>query len=458
MPRRFGVAAPAALGLALAACWAAARPPSPAPHRLSHGRETMPQLETAPTTAYVGPRSCAAAGCHNGNDLARPAGSEYSLWSARDPHAGAFAVLGGDLSHKIMKAHRGGGDARKDRDCLACHSLTAAPGVAAPPDDLLADGVSCEACHGPAAAWLDEHYTESWRGRSTEEAEQRGFFPARDLARRTALCAGCHVGRPGVEVGHDLIAAGHPRLAFEYTAYHDLLPRHWEREKLPRVAGQKDDAEYGRDFLARAWEIGQVTAARQEKDLVASRKSPVRDFADLDCFACHHDLREPSWRQERPAGGKLGLAAPSDWYTAGPAALADGGGLDLDVRPLKDWKRWADALQGAAVKAALGGETAKPEAVRALLLRLTRRDAEGDGPADWDHAAQTYLAAAALSRALDEVDRGAAPRVAPDVVRRLRDLLAFPPARDGGRIDSPRAFTPREFREALKAVRAAFGG
>jgi hypothetical protein len=427
MPRRIGVV----VLLAVASC-ASARTPADT---------------DAAKIAYVGSLSCAAAGCHNGNDLRRAAGSEFGVWSSRDPHARAFAALDGELPRRMMK------ESRRDKDyCLACHSFPASPEVPAPPADVLADGVSCEACHGPAGAWLHTHYSEEWRGRAAEEAERQGFFPTRDLARRTHMCAGCHIGRPGAEVGHDLIAAGHPRLAFEYTAYHDLLPRHWDRERLPRAGGKKDEGEYGRDFLARAWEIGQVAAARQDEDLIASRKSPTGDFADSDCFACHHDLREPSWRRERPAVGKPGLLPlRSDWYTAAVGILA-GGGLDPALKPATKTKGWADALQAAAVEAARQRETVKPEAVRALVLRLTDRDADKDGPANWDHAAQTYLAVAALCQAPD------APHLAPDAIRRLRDTLKFPPTKGDARMDSPRDFDPHEFRDALIAVRAAFGG
>ncbi len=443
MPRRLGI-----LFLGAAALAAAIYPF--AAHALPSAAEAPSAADpsAAPKKTYVGAPSCAAAGCHNGNDLAHAAGSEYSIWSSRDPHARAFAVLGKEPSQKIMTAYRGGGDAQADATCLACHSLTAEPGVPAPPRELLADGVSCEACHGPAGAWRDDHYTRPWRSLSAAETDRLGFIPTRDLARRIELCVGCHVGREGAAVGHDLIAAGHPRLAFEYTAYHDLLPRHWEQERLPRVAGRQGEPEYGGDFLARAWEIGQVTAARQAEAVAESRKAPVSDFADLDCYACHHDLRQPSWRQARPAGGNHGR---SDWYTFLPRLLADGG-LDPTVKPSKDRKQWAADLQDAAVQAGLDHEKAvKPEAVRALLRRLTQPAAEKDGPANWDQAAQTYLAVAALSRS------PGMSQVPPEAIRNLRKTLRFPPPQGEVRIGSPRDFDPAEFRKALKTVLDGLG-
>ena len=114
-------------------------------------------------------------------------------------------------------------------------------------DDLPARGVGCESCHGPAEKWLTAHYQDEFKALSLrEKAERYGLYPTKDLAFRVTLCASCHVGDAGREVDHDLIAAGHPRLAFEYTGYHHSPKylRHWQ-EKAP-------------DFDARAWEIGQV--------------------------------------------------------------------------------------------------------------------------------------------------------------------------------------------------------
>jgi cytochrome c554/c'-like protein len=428
MSRRLGIAV---LGAALAALLAFRCATGGLSARVldsTPARADKPPVAQSPT--YVGARSCAAAGCHNGNDLAHPAGSEYSIWSAHDPHARAFTVLSAKTSEDILKA-LGESD---DKKCLACHSLPAAPAA------VQAEGVSCEACHGPASDWLDDHYTKAWRDRSADEKEKQGFFPTRDLARRTDRCADCHVGRPGAEVDHDLIAAGHPRLAFEYAAYHELLPRHWK------------ETGYGTDFAARAWEIGQVAAAQRAKDLAASHRAGP-EFADLDCFACHHDLRQPSWRQERPAGGKPGMPEPSAWYTTGVTFLK-AGGLDPAVKPSDDLGDWAKRLQASAEEAGRGSETVNAESIKALLLRLTKPAAEGDGPASWDQAAQTYLAVGALSQAL--ADMGQAPAsLRPEAVKQLRETLRFPAAKDEF-FNSPRGFDPRRFRDALQPIRSAF--
>jgi hypothetical protein len=431
--RRLVLAIMGAAGLA-AAYVAVAR-------RAASAASPLPTDVTAPSkSAYVGPLSCAAAGCHNGNDLNHPVGSEYSIWSGRDPHARAFAILGEERSQNIMKALHGG-DARQTPTCLGCHSLPPLEG-APPPESLLADGVSCEACHGPAGGWGDIHYTAAWRELSSDEKEQHGFFPTRNLVRRIDRCSDCHVGRPGAEVNHDLIAAGHPRLAFEYTAYHELLPRHW------------NETTYGPDFPARAWEIGQATTARKAAELMASHKPAGVEFADLDCFVCHHDLGRTDWRQRRP-GGTRGLPLPATWYTAELTVLKEGS-LDPAVKASDDLREWAIRLQDAAENAGRKRENVTPERLRALLLRVAKQDSEGEGPPDWDHAVQTYLAIAALDQALEAVDRETSP-LPRESVQNLRDALKFPAA-NGVEFDSPRDFTPARFRDALKKVRDALGG
>jgi hypothetical protein len=88
-----------------------------------------------------------------------------------------------------------------------------------------ADGVGCESCHGASGRWLGPHTTLGWRDRPWPEKAALGMRNTKDLASRARLCAGCHVGDggsddlPARDVNHDLIAAGHPRLNFELSAY-----------------------------------------------------------------------------------------------------------------------------------------------------------------------------------------------------------------------------------------------
>jgi len=112
----------------------------------------------------------------------------------------------------------------------------------------------------------------------------------------------CHVG-PSEEAGqpqvvdHDLIAAGHPRLAFEFHSYFESKPAHWNR--------QADEARQPGTFHFRTWLAGQLHQSEQRKKL-ASQSGPA-DFSQLDCATCHHALTSDSWRQ--PAKVELMRAA-----------------------------------------------------------------------------------------------------------------------------------------------------
>src|SRR5207248_2025572 len=152
----------------------------------------------------------------------------------------------------------------------------------------------------------------------------RGMRSVAELTVQVGLCVRCHVGNAGQEVDHDLIAAGHPRLNFEYGTYLAAMPRHW--------SGQMEKVRYP-DFEARAWAVGQALSAHASLELLAHRA--VRrgagsagsakawpEFSEYDCFSCHHSLLAGSWRQKRyldpqsKEGPKQGLFRWNPWYTA----------------------------------------------------------------------------------------------------------------------------------------------
>ena len=127
------------------------------------------------------------------------------------------------------------------------------------PRDPSHDGVGCESCHGASDRWIGEHTGFDWARRADDEKELLGMIPTRDLVRRARACAQCHVGAPAGnglparEVNHDLIAAGHPRLSFEFSAYLANMPHHWREDVGPDSAP---------DFAARSWVVGQAVSAK----------------------------------------------------------------------------------------------------------------------------------------------------------------------------------------------------
>lgn len=89
-------------------------------------------LATAEDFKYIGAAKCKM--CHNKADK----GEQYNKW-ANSPHAKAMASLKGDEA--------------KDPKCLKCHSTAAAADQALVATITVAEGVSCESCHGPGSAY-----------------------------------------------------------------------------------------------------------------------------------------------------------------------------------------------------------------------------------------------------------------------------------------------------------------
>jgi len=117
--------------------------------------------------------------------------------------------------------------------------------------------VSCEACHGNAGQWLQPH--TSWKGDRTESYKQTGLKPLYDLGERALACAGCHMGAPADgdhpvrDMNHDMIAAGHPRLNFDFAEYQRRLPKHWQEKDRT-----KSDLPPRELNEARVWYVGRL--------------------------------------------------------------------------------------------------------------------------------------------------------------------------------------------------------
>ena len=167
------------------------------------------------------------------------------------------------------------------------------------------DGVSCESCHGPASNWLGPHTTKGW---THERSVAAGMRDLRDPVHRAENCLTCHLGTSDKGVDHEMIAAGHPDLYFESASFTAAMPRHWNEHAADDRT--KDDPFADVRMLA----AGQAVQLREQLQRVArnAQASAWPEFADLDCFACHHSLTsaENSWRQEQGyAGRKAGSPA-----------------------------------------------------------------------------------------------------------------------------------------------------
>jgi Cytochrome c554 and c-prime len=416
-----------------------------------------PQTLPAPL-AVQGAGSCSATACHGSMAPAardeypsRVLRNEHTTWITQDRHADAYRVLFSRRS-QVMASQLSGGKvpAHQDERCLACHATGGVGPTVTATEVVRQDGVSCESCHGPAQLWLTEHTRYDWNNRSPQEKQQRGMRPTRDLSQRAAICVECHVGSPGRDMNHDLIAAGHPRLNFEFAAFLANMPPHWVED-------------VGGNFPARVWAIGQATTAKAAVDLLAYRAghaagSPWPEFSEYNCFACHHDLAGEQWRQQRePAGRMPGAPAWGTWYYPSALTLARQGGQaelrDLEERfaVLRTEMSRFGADPGKSVTAAqqlsqalarwlqgLPEETRSYDTpkVKALIESVRAKDAPG-AAGGWDGAAQRYLALQPLRLALKGLDPSWTGAPLEAELKSLFQSLQFPRG-----YDSPRRYDP----------------
>ncbi len=238
---------------------------------------------------YNGPGGCAASSCHGSvqpKQVTRILQNEYSIWIAQDKHAKAFSVLSNPVSVRMGKILKIGAPAQAAK-CLACHALSVAPDQRAQTFEL-EDGVSCESCHGPASGWLGPHTLRDW---PHEKSVQLGMYDNRNLIKRSEKCLSCHLGTADKFVDHEMIAAGHPDLTFELSYFTFYMPPHWKMPEQNNVWRR-----------VQGWGVGQAVQLRESLYRLARRTESPNwpEYAELDCFACHHSLTAPadSWRQE----------------------------------------------------------------------------------------------------------------------------------------------------------------
>jgi hypothetical protein len=266
--------------------------------------------DTPEPIKYIGPGSCAATSCHGS---VRPiAGSrilqnEYSTWILQDKHSRAYQALTGDVGERMARILKLGNKAEEAPKCLVCHALYTTPEQRGRSFEI-AEGVSCESCHGPASAWLGPHTTRDW---PHEKSVALGMQDSRDVIHRTQKCLECHLGTKEKFVDHEMIAAGHPDLYFELDSFSAVMPRHW---KVPRESAPGKPVEEAAWAGVRDWSTGQAVQLSAFMDRLAWRargeradnKDPWPEYAELSCFACHHSLgaAKDSWRQEHGYEGR----------------------------------------------------------------------------------------------------------------------------------------------------------
>ena len=352
--------------------------------------------------ALIGVRTCAASGCHGGPDEGHKSlqSRASTIWYNRDPHARAYGVLESDRSKRIVAVLKSDDVEYDDylrQRCTTCHSTAQEEILLDEPkrDLTFRDGVGCESCHGPAKDWLDSHQLTAWKegkeGWADEKKQSLGFRETGDLETRVNACVKCHVGGANSSVDHDLIAAGHPRLNFEYHYYMDRLSRlaaHWAPEKLM-------------DTPAQSWVTGQRIAARQSLELLHERSSHGAwpEFSEYGCYFCHHDLDVGG----RERTENLGQPAWGSWYFS-RFVFPDGSPRQLrDAMKMTGSDRDTVAALTETIQPIFAGSDAKQMLIEVVTNAPTRGNWEQG--VNWDEIAQWYLAIWALR---DELQQGGA--------------------------------------------------
>src|SRR6266545_2416943 len=273
-----------------------------------------------PAPLYMGVGSCSAPQCHGSVSPLTTSQlgvrqNEYTHWISEEKHARAYEVLLKDRSIQMARNLKMTERPDQSERCLVCHAMYVPKhmlpqGVQSMkelegPKYQREDGVSCEACHGAAKIWLENHV-----GREYKELLQEGMYDTRNLAKRAEKCVSCHVGDETRNVDHELIAAGHPDLVFELDTFTSILPPHW---RLSQDEGG-----------GKAWVIGQAVALRESLKRLARRTQQRAatawpEFAEFECFACHHEVKNvPSTYYRRGQEKRLqpGAEWPVSWREA----------------------------------------------------------------------------------------------------------------------------------------------
>lgn len=396
---------------------------------------------------------------------------ELKTWANQDKHAQAFTSLLNERSQRMGKL-LGVEEIHRDKRCLTCHTgypIAAMGGDAhLMPADLVkslkvSQGVSCEGCHAASgdtrtdgsitAGWFMPHaQKEPWRFLSEKDKHEKfGFTSIRSASARARMCLSCHLGNAaeGKIVTHEMYAAGHPPLpGFELASFAAQMPKHWRDfdKKSDGVRAEflekSADDSYGRSsfkpdnlhetnsvlvaaLVSFSENLKLSAALADERFVTPVAKPDWPELAQFECFACHHDLKDRSWRQRRTLRGAPGRPLLRAWPIALTTLAVKQVGADatelekrwqpveklLNEQPFGRRERWnevVDPLTKWLDELAVSLERKPlPRDAGLVLLREIAAVAESD-LWDYDSARQLVWAAQVLRREL-ATDRSDAP-------------------------------------------------
>jgi hypothetical protein len=254
------------------------------------------ELPQADGQQHLGVATCASGVCHGsvrprtGSDVLQ---NEYVTWSQRDRHRVAYQTLLTKQSQQIAD-NLGLANAHEAGVCLDCHADNV-PEALRGTKFVISDGVGCEACHGGAENYMSVHADSAAKRQLSLDA---GLYPTDVAVERASLCLSCHLGTAEKMASHDIMGAGHPRLAFELDTFGILQPAHYVVD-----ADYRAEKWHGQSLTV--WIIGQTRSATAALNLIATRLDKGGLFPELalfDCQACHHAMSEPRWQAANGTG------------------------------------------------------------------------------------------------------------------------------------------------------------
>jgi hypothetical protein len=285
------------------------------------------QLAISKEHKYTGTGSCAASSCHGAKKPAAKPGDPddtYTIWATKDKHNKAYTTLTKKESTAIAQKLKIA-KATESTKCTGCHALPIAKDQLTPKAKYdVADGVSCDSCHGPAEKWLEGH-DKGEKAWPHSKSVSVGMYDTKDVLKRAELCVSCHLS-----IEAEMVAAGHPTMIFELDSFSQNQPPHW-----------KDQKEW---FGALAWSTGQAVALRESAQQLATRAKGNAPDA----------LVKESWEQTR--GHAISLRP-----LLAQVAADSGKALDQEIGAIGEafGKDKAKVAASATNIAKLGGDLSK---------------------------------------------------------------------------------------------------
>jgi hypothetical protein len=128
---------------------------------------------------YIGTKMCSA--CHK----QKKAGETYKVWE-KSAHANAYKTLQTEEADKIAEEKGLKKPAAESPECLKCHVTGGGTAKNVDKSFKISEGVTCEACHGPASGYKTLHSKPEKKA----EAIEKGL--AVGNAKDEKPCKTCH--------------------------------------------------------------------------------------------------------------------------------------------------------------------------------------------------------------------------------------------------------------------------